>query len=668
MPRMIGPRTLALALALAALASCLAGTARADGTGWFTADQVSTGRTEYGQKCAVCHGSQLQGTGAPALRGRSFGLQWNHKSLGDFYSYVHKQMPLGYPDTLKAQEYADIVAFILAQNGLPGGQEKFTPQTPMNRVLRLGPAARATLPAVPPAQARLFELTDPVKQPSSSGPSQAELDGADADTTNWLMYNKGYRAGRYSTLAKINAGNARNLRPVCMFQLGELGTFHTGPVVYDGILYATTHLGTYAIDAYTCKRLWRHEHLPTAAEMNATNRGVAIGGGRVVRGTQDGYLFALDAKTGALLWQRQIADPAIGAGVGAAPLIWNDMVFMGNAGGDWGIQGAVMAFRLSDGERIWHFNTIPTGKDAGAETWEKPGSAIRGGGAAWTAYALDRATETLFVPIGNAGPDFYRAARPGANLFTSSVVALDARTGKLKWWHQLRPNDDHDYDTTVVSLFDADGKAMVATAGKDGVLHVLDRVDGKLRFKLPVTTTLNQDVPLTASGIRVCPVAGVQWNGAAYSPQTKLLYVNAIDWCTTFRLGPEPQWVATIPYTGLVNGFGTNDPTDRWNGWINAVDPATGKMRWRFKSPTPMYAAVTPTAGGVLFTGDLNGDFMVVDARSGKVVYRFDTGGPIAGGVVTYEKNGKQYVAVAAGNSGGSIPLQGASTIVIFGL
>lgn len=666
MPRTFASRT--LTVVLAALASCVAGIARADGTGWFTADQVSTGRTGYGQKCAVCHGSQLQGTGAPALRGRTFSLQWNRKSLGDFYAYVHKQMPLGYPDTLKAQEYADIVAYILAQNGLPGGQEKFTPQTPMNRVLRLGPSARATLPAVAPTQTKLFELTDPVKQPSSSGPSQAELDGADADTKNWLMYNKGYRAGRYSTLAKINTGNARNLRPVCLFQLGELGTFHTGPVVYDGILYATTHLGTFAIDAYTCKRLWRHEHLPTAAEMNATNRGVAIGGGRVVRGTQDGYLFALDAKTGALLWQRQIADPAIGAGVGAAPLIWNDMVFMGNAGGDWGIQGAVMAFRLADGERIWNFNTIPTGKDAGAETWEKPGSALRGGGGAWTAYALDRATGTLFVPVGNAGPDFYRAARPGANLFTSSVIALDARTGKLKWWHQLRPNDDHDYDTTVVSLFDADGKAMVATAGKDGVLHVLDRADGKLRFKLPVTTTLNQDVPLTASGIRVCPVAGVQWNGAAYSPQTKLLYVNAIDWCTTFRLGPEPQWVATIPYTGLVNGFGTNDPTDKWNGWINAVDPATGKMKWRYKSATPMYAAVTPTAGGVLFTGDLNGDFMVVDARSGKVVYRFDTGGPIAGGVVTYEKNGKQYVAVAAGNSGGSIPLQGASTIVIFGL
>jgi glucose dehydrogenase len=344
------------------------------------------------------------------------------------------------------------------------------------------------------------------------------------------------------------------------------------------------------------------------------------------------------------------------------------MVFIGNAGGDWGIQGAVMAFRLLDGERIWHFNTIPTGDQTGANTWEKPAAVLRGGGAAWTAYALDRASQTLFVPIGNAGPDFYGAARPGANLFTSSVIALEARTGKLKWWHQLRPHDVHDYDTTVVSLFEANGRALVATAGKDGVLHVLERASGKPIFKLPVTTTLNQDAPLTAEGVRICPVAGVQWNGAAYSPHTGLLYVNAIDWCTTFKLGPEPQWVATVPYTGLVNGFGTNDPIDKWHGWINAVDPATGKMKWRFKSATPMYAAVTPTAGGVLFTGDLNGDFMVVDARTGKVLYRFDTGGPIAGGVITYERQGKQYVAVASGNSGGSIPLQGAATIVIFGL
>jgi alcohol dehydrogenase (cytochrome c) len=185
---------------------------------------------------------------------------------------------------------------------------------------------------------------------------------------------------------------------------------------------------------------------------------------------------------------------------------------------------------------------------------------------------------------------------------------------------------------------------------------------------LPVTTRLNPEVPLTPEGVRVCPVAGVQWNGPAYSPRTGLLYVNAIDWCTEFKLGPDPAWVATVPYTGLSNGWGKNDPVDKWHGWINAVDPGTGKMRWRVESPTPMYAAVTPTAGDVLLTGDLNGNFLVLDGRDGKELYRFNTGGPLAGGIVTYLHQGKQYVAVASGNSGGSIPLAGSATIVIFGL
>ena len=208
----------------------------------------------------------------------------------------------------------------------------------------------------------------------------------------------------------------------------------------------------------------------------------------------------------------------------------------------------------------------------------------------------------------------------------------------------------------------------MATAGKDGVLHVLHREDGKLAFKLPVTTRLNHNVPLTPEGVRVCPVAGVQWNGPAYSAKTGLLYINAIDWCTLFKLGPDPTWVATVPYTGLSNGWGMNDPVEKWHGWINAVDPASGRMRWRVKTHTPMYAAVTPTAGNVLLTGDLDGNLLVLDARNGKELYRFNTGGPIAGGIVTYQKASRQYVAVASGNSGGSIPLQGSAMIVIFGL
>lgn len=655
----------ALTVVMVCLAAC---GARADGTGWFTTAQLGQGRFAYSQKCAVCHGAQLQGGGAPALKGQVFNDQWDGKTLGDFYNYVHQNMPLGQGGNLSSQENADIVAYILAQNGLPAGEQKLTEKSPsMERVLTLAAAAANAPAGAPPAEVRIGELYGTLAQPGTHAPTQAELDAADSAKTNWLMYNKGYRGERYSLLDRINAANAGSLRPVCMFQLGELGTFSTGPVVYEGVLYATTHLGTYAIDAATCRKLWSHQHVAQGPEMNATNKGIALAGGRVIRGTQDGFLYALDARTGAPLWVRQVADWRIGEGIGAAPIVWNDIVYIAKAGGDWGIRGRLMTFHVEDGTPAWSFDLIPTGSEAGADTWQNPESAQHGGGAAWVTFALDRDTGTLFVPVGNPGPDYNRHMRPGANLFTISTVALDARSGKPRWWYQLRPNDDHDWDATVVSLFDSDGRKLVATAGKEGILHVVGRDDGKLVFKLPVTTTLNHDAPLTPEGVRVCPVAGVQWNGAAYSRSTGLLYVNAIDWCTVFKAGPDPKWVPTVPYTGLANGWGTNDPTSKWSGWINAVDPRTGKMAWRVHTPTPMYAALTPTAGDVVFTGDLDGKFLALDARDGKTLYSFATGGPIAGGVVTYEQNGRQYVAVASGSSGGSIPLTGSATVVIFG-
>ena len=640
-----------------------------EGSGWYTREQASNGHLQYVPKCGVCHGANLAGGGAPELKGPGFAAKWNGKPLADLYAYTRTQMPKGNGDSLPPQDYADIVAFMLSQNGIPSGTIKLAADGPMNRVMVLANAASdAAEQSAPPEQVQIGALAGPVKQPSTNRPTQSELDHADSSASDWLMYNKGYRGERYSPLSQINAQNAKRLRPVCIAQLGELGTFQTGPVVYDGVLYATTHLGTYAIDATNCRRLWSHQHVALGPEMNATNKGVAIADGRIIRGTQDGAMYALDAKTGEVLWERQIADWSVGEGIGAAPLVWKGLIFTGKAGSDWGIKGQIMALKIEDGSIAWTFDVTPTGDEAGAETWEKPGSALHGGGGVWVTFALDRSTGTLFTPVANPGPDYAKRVRPGSNLYTNSVVALDALTGKLKWWYQLLPNDEHDWDTTVVSLFDAGGKKLVATAGKDGILHVISRDGGKPSFKLPVTTQLNHEVPLTPEGVRVCPLAGVQWNGPAYSAKTGLLYINAIDWCTVFKLGPDPKWVATVPYTGLSNGWGTNDPVDKWHGWINAVDPATGKMRWRVKSPTPMYAAVTPTAGQVLLTGDLDGNLLVLDARNGKELYRFNTGGPIAGGIVTYQQGGKQYVAVASGNSGGSIPLQGSATVLIFGL
>lgn len=661
-------RHVCIALVAGATAFSPVSHALADGTGWYSSEQLTQGRFDYSQKCAVCHGAQLQGGGAPALKGQAFVQQWNGKTLQDLYTYVHDQMPLGQGGSLDPQEYADITAYMLAQNGLPAGNDKLTAKTPMARVLALSataPSGASEAANAPPV--KIGALFGTVKQPTTDTPTQAELDRADTDPTNWLMYNKGYLGERYSTLKQITVDNASKLRPICMFQLGEIGTFETGPVEYDGLLYVTTHLGTYAIDATTCKSIWSHQHVAEGPEMNATNKGVALAGGRVIRGTQDGFLYALDAKTGTPLWTRQVADWRIGEGVGAAPIVWNNIVYEAKAGGDWGIRGQMLAFKVEDGSLAWSFDLIPKQGEPGADTWKDPASLKHGGGAAWVTFTLDRDTGTLYVPVGNPGPDFNSKMRPGADLFTIATVALDAHTGALKWWYQLRPNDDHDWDATVAMRFDAGGKKLVATAGKEGILHVVNSDDGKLVFKLPVTTILNHDVPLTPEGVRVCPVAGVQWNGPAFSPETGLLYVNAIDWCTLFKLGPDPKWVPTVPYTGLSNGWGTNDPISKWSGWINAVDPTTGKMAWRIKRATPMYAALTPTAGGVLFTGDLDGNFLALDAKDGKTLYSFDTGGPIAGGVITYERNGKQYVAVASGHSGGSIPLTGAATVVIFG-
>jgi PQQ-dependent dehydrogenase (methanol/ethanol family) len=510
----------------------------------------------------------------------------------------------------------------------------------------------------------------PVKQPSTSKPTQQELDSADNDTSNWLLYNKGYQAHRYSSLRQIDRSTARNLRPLCLFQLGEVATFTTGPIVYDGILYATTHFGTYAIDSGTCRKIWSHQHVATGPETNATNKGVAIAGGRVIRGTQDGHLYALDAKTGELLWNRLVANAMVGEGVGAAPLIWKDRVFVGKSGGDWGIRGKMMAFHTEDGSPAWSFDLIPTGDATGANTWENPESALHGGGPSWSHYALDVRTQTLFVPVGNVAPDFHPEMRPGANLFTSSLVALDASTGKLKWWYQLVKNDWHDRDTLAVALYDIGDKRFVATAGKDGVVHGLEADTGKHLFQVAVTTMFNVDAPLKLEGTRVCPGVngGVEWNGPAHSPRTGLLYVPAVDWCTIFKLGPKPTWEATVPYTGITNGWGTFDPKSEWKGWLNAIDAKTGKMKWRWKAPTPLIAGVTATAGDVVFTGDLNGNFLVFDARDGRKLFTFNTGGPIAGGVVTWEQDGKQRVAVTPGNSGQGWDLPGSATIIIFGL
>jgi alcohol dehydrogenase (cytochrome c) len=633
--------------------------AGAVGDVWYSTGQAAQGAALFKQKCAVCHGPNLQGGAGPALAGNQFFLRFGGKPLGGLWSTIHTEMPLNAPSTLTGPQSLAIVAFILQKNGFPAGPSPIVGHYDITRII----------PSSAPGASGSAEATETatrgpmvVKQPSTSAPSQRELDDADTAAGNWLTYGKGYRGERYSSLSDITTANVAQLKPACSVELSPAASFESSPVAYNGTLYVTTTASTFAIDGQTCAKIWTYAYDATDIEAGANNKGVAIGGGRVIRGTADGHLIALDLKTGGLLWDRKIMNSKAGASAMAAPLIWHNLVFMGAAGGDVGIRGEVAAYRVRDGGRVWKFSTIPMEDATGAHTWQKSKTASHGGGGVWTYLTLDPATGNLFVPVGNPGPDFNSSERPGANLFTTGIVALDAKSGDLRWSYQTQPNDDHDWDATGSAEFEtADGRRLLAATSKDGLLHLLNLANGKLLTKTATTTLANVSAPITPAGTHYCPgvTGGSEWNGAAWSPAARLVYVNSVDWCVTVKLSklPSIKNIATgaaqaeSGAAAFGGGIPVPDAMSNAYGWITAVDPATGAVRWHVKMPTPMVAALTATAGGLVFTGDLDGNLLALDATNGKTLYKYDTKNAMAGGIITYRAGGRQYVAAAAGNT-----------------
>jgi len=314
-----------------------------------------------------------------------------------------------------------------------------------------------------------------------------------AQDPGWAMYNKSYDGQRFAGLAQINVGNVHGLQELCRIKIAKGGSFHTGPLVVDGVMYVTTPRSTIALDARTCALRWRSLYQPEQEEVWAANRGVAYHDGRLYRGTADGRILALDARTGQVLWKTAGGDPAKGEFFSSAPIAWGKLLYIGIAGGDWGIRGRMMAFDLASGREAWRFNTVPMPHEPGAETWEIAATAQTGGGGTWGSYALDTARGEVFVPVANPAPDFAPHVRPGANLYTNSVVVLDAASGKLKWWYQLAPNDGHDYGIGAGPMLyrRSDGKDAVALAAKDGFVYVVDRATQRLLFRTATTTIEN---------------------------------------------------------------------------------------------------------------------------------------------------------------------------------
>jgi len=484
---------------------------------------------------------------------------------------------------------------------------------------------------------------------------------------NWLSYSGNYAGWRYSALDQINPANVSRLRAEWVLQTGSLGKFETTPLVVDGVLYATGQDNrVFAVDARTGKAIWRYQrHLPGKLHpcCGTVNRGVAALGNKLFMATLDAHLLALDSKTGNVVWDVETADYSKGYSYTVAPLAVGNKIVIGVSGGEFGARGFVDAYYAETGKHAWRFYTIPGPGEPGNETWEGD-SWKTGGGPAWLTGSYDPELNLIYWGIGNPGPDASGDVRKGDNLYSDCMVALDADTGKVKWHFQFTPHDVHDWDATQVPIMiDSGGKHLIAQANRNGFFYVLDRTTGKLLSATPygkVTWSdskdaegrpvANKESSPTLEGRVVCPGAlgKTHWMSPTFSPRTGLFYVSAREQCDIFSTAPQP-YEAGHAYYG--SAYFPADETEPYWGAVRAIDPSNGQMKWEFRHVSPSWSGVLSTAGGLVFTGDAEGNFTALDAASGKALWHFQTGAAVYASPMAFALDGKEYVAIAAGNS-----------------
>ena len=521
---------------------------------------------------------------------------------------------------------------------------------------------------------------------------------------DWTTYGGNDWNQRYSTLKQISTSNVAQLVPRKIFQTGitRLGSFENTPIVQNGVMYVTTPYNTaMAYDLNTNKELWRYDHKlgTTIFCCGPNNRGVAIhGGAHVYMGTLDAHLVALDAKTGKVLWDKEVADPAFGYSITHAPLVVGDNIIVGVSGGEYGIRGHVTAYNAGSGEQVWRWYSIPapngdpTFDEKAPNGWwgtwatkaedadlhrdiakEKADSAKyadgwkTGGGGVWTTPAYDKASNTIFATVGNPSPDLDGSVRPGDNLFTDAMVAIDAATGKTKWYYQTVPHDVWDLDATSPSVvMMLDGKKVVVHAGKTGWLYVVDAATGKLvRKSQNFVPQENMFALPTPEGTRMLPGAngGSEWSPISVNPRLGYAFVAGLHQPMHYKTHSAP-WEKGRLWLG--SAFVAIPGEDQY-GLFSAVDLKTGKIAWQNKVPQPMMGGSLSTAGGLTFTGEGNGNFNAYDSRTGKLLWQFNGGAGCNATPVSFEQDGEQFIAVACGgNFQLSYPLGDA--VLIFGL
>ena len=505
---------------------------------------------------------------------------------------------------------------------------------------------------------------------------------AGQEPQNWLSYSGGVESQRYSALNEIKPENVKNLELKWVFQSRSTEKFEATALVVDGVLYTVQAPNdVVAIDAATGRVFWIYSYVPSTEARpccGRVNRGLAILGNTLFMATLDAHLIAIDAKTGHAIWNKQIANPEAGYAATLAPLIVKDKVIIGTAGGEYGIRGFIAAYDAKTGNEAWRFYTIPGPGEPGHETWAGD-SWMHGGGSVWMTGSYDPDLNLTYWGIGNPGPDWNGDYRAGDNLYTDCVVALDADTGKLKWYFQFTPHDEFDYDSVqvpVLAQMDWQGsrRKVMLWGNRNGFFYVLDRTSGQFLLGKPFTkvnwaTGLDErGRPMRARGMTPSatgtliypgPIGGTNWYSPSYSPRTGLFYIPAWDGYSAPYVKTKDEYKEGQLYfggsaTSLVpplRGIQLNSRSENSGfGVIRAMDPKTGERKWEFKMTEMTDSGILTTASDLLFTGNREGYFLALNARDGSLLWKVLLGSHVSSGPMTYSVNGKQYVAVAAGS------------------
>ena len=498
---------------------------------------------------------------------------------------------------------------------------------------------------------------------------------APTEPESWLTYSGDYQSRRYSTLSQIDRSNVNRLKIAWMYQIKAHHKFETTPLVFDGIMYITEPPSDVtAIDLRTGRPIWnfRRPVPPVPVCCGQVNRGVAALDDQLFIGTLDAHLIALDMKTGRVRWDVEVADHKTAHSITLAPLVVKDKVIIGIAGAEYGIRGFLDAYDAKTGKRAWRFWTVPGPGDPGNETWL--GDSWKHGGApTWITGSYDPDANLVYWGTGNPGPVYRGDVRKGDNLYSDCLIALDADTGKLKWHFQFTPHDVNDIDANEIPiLVDAEfrGKArkLVLFGNRNGFYYILDRLTGEFLLAKQFATQTwakgmdeygrpipNPDTAPRPEGATVYPDddGTANWFSPSYSPQTAFFYQNTREKGATYYLTEAP-YIPGRQYLGASRR--SLSSVEPW-GALRALDALTGELKWEFRLPTPPWSGILSTAGGLVFSGDMEGTFFALDAATGSLLWRLQTGGAIWAAPIAYKNEGKQYIAVAAG-----------SAIVVFGL